>query len=401
MVQNKFILKGILIFYLFAFSEISAQNNSLFSPVIKVNNTVVTKFEYDQRVKFLSALKFPGDPNQVALTQLVEERLKQIEAQKLKITASESEIKDALERFSSRAKLSSVEFFAELKRLGIYSNTLRSYVETELIWQKVIKQRFLLQSEISDLQLKRASKMANFEDTVQVLLTEIIIPFTNQDINEKENIANQLKNIKSREKFSDAAKRYSKAPTAEFGGRIKWQNFKNLPEIIKPLVFNLSPGEVTEPIRLNSAIALFQLRDIREIKDKKKEVYFLDYITVDTTLSNLDYLKDIQNKFHNCADFTAAMKDETAIKLTRNKLFSEEVPNSLATLLANLDPNESEIVIDDEKPKLVRLCERNKAEKLIKEKIETDKNDLQTIRLKYLAKSFMETLKDNARIVVK
>ena len=35
------------------------------------------------------------------------------------------------------------------------------------------------------------------------------------------------------------------------------------------------------------------------------------------------------------------------------------------------------------------------------EKIETDKNDLQTIRLKYLAKSFMETLKDNARIVVK
>ena len=30
-----------------------------------------------------------------------------------------------------------------------------------------------------------------------------------------------------------------------------------------------------------------------------------------------------------------------------------------------------------------------------------DKNNLQTIRLKYLARSFMETLKDNARVVIK
>ena len=96
-------------------------------------------------------------------------------------------------------------------------------------------------------------------------MTEIIIPFSNQELREIENIAYQLKNIKSIEEFSNAAKIYSKAPTADLGGRIKWQNFNKLPEIIKPFIFNLSPGEVTEPIRLNTAIALFQLRDIREI----------------------------------------------------------------------------------------------------------------------------------------
>ena len=57
--------------------------------------------------------------------------------------------------------------------------------------------------------------------------------------------------------------------------------------------------------------------------------------------------------------------------------------------------------MDNEKPKLVRLCGRNKKEDLTKEKIENDKNNLQTIRLKYLARSFMETLKDNARVIVK
>jgi len=401
MVLNKTLITGVLILCLAIFSQARAQNNSLFSPVIQVNDTVITKFELDQRVKFLSALKFPGDPAKVAQTQLIEERLKQAEALKLKITSSEPEIEDALKRFSSRVKLSSDEFIAELNRLGIYSNTFRSYVESELIWQKIIKKKFVSQSKISDLQLKRANNIANFDETVQVLLTEIIIPFSNQELTEIENIAYQLKNIKSIEEFSNAAKIYSKAPTADLGGRIKWQNFNKLPDIIKPFIFNLSPGEVTEPIRLNTAIALFQLRDIREIKDKNTVVNFLDFITVDTTISNLDFLEDIQNKFYNCSDLTAGIGDQADVKLRRNKLFSEELSDSLATVLEKLDPNESEIIFNDEKPKLVRLCERNKKGNLSNEKFENNKKNLQTIRLKYLARSFMETLKDNARIVIK
>ena len=102
-------------------------------------------------------------------------------------------------------------------------------------------------------------------------------------------------------------------------------------------------------------------------------------------------LKKLTASFGNKADF----------KLIRSKLFSEQLSNSLATVLEKLDPDESEIIIDNEKPKLVRLCERNKKEELTNEKIENYKNNLQTIRLKYLARSFMETLKDNARVIVK
>ena len=100
MVLNKTLITGVLILCLVVFQQASAQNNSLFSPVIQVNDTVITKFEFDQRVKFLSALKFPGDPNKVAQTQLIEERLKQTEALKLKITASEPEIENEL-KFSA------------------------------------------------------------------------------------------------------------------------------------------------------------------------------------------------------------------------------------------------------------------------------------------------------------
>ena len=401
MVLNKILLTSILIFCTVGLSETKAQKNSIFAPVIQVNNTVITEFEFDQRVKFLSALKFPGNSHQLARTQLIEERLKQSESEKLNIIVSETEIEDALKRFASRTNLSVNEFIAELKKIGIYSETFRSYVETELIWQKVVRKKFGAQSNISNLQLKRSKSIAKYEDTVQVLLTEIIIPFSSQDIREKESIANRLKNIKAIEEFSNAARKHSKAPTANVGGRIKWQNFDTLPEIIKPIIFGLSPGEVSEPIRLPKAIALFQLRDIREKKDVKAQAELLDFVTVDSNLSNLKSLEYIKNNFHNCTDLAAKIADQVEFTLIRNKLFFEELPDTIAAVLENLDSNEAKIIIDDKKSKLVILCERNYQEKSTIETIENDKNVLQNTRLKYLARSLLETLKDNARIVIK
>ena len=401
MVLYKILLTSVLIFCFASFSKIKAQNNSLFLPVIQVNNTVITKFELDQRVKFLTALKFPGNPKQLARTQLIEERLKQTESEKLNIIVSEAEIEDALKRFASRANLSANEFIVELRRLGIYSETFQSYVETEVVWQKVVKKKFGAQSNISKLQLKRSKTLAKYEDTVQVLLTEIVIPFSNQDFIEKESIANQLRNIKTIEEFSDAARKHSKAPTASIGGRIKWQNFDTLPEIIKPVIFGLTPGEVSEPIRLQKAIALFQLRDIREKKDKKAQASLIDFITVNAKLSNLKSLKYIQSNFHNCNDLAATLGDRTDVTMIRRKLIFEDLPHTLAKLVNNLDPNESKIVFDKKNSRLVILCERNDQEKSTKETIEKDKYILQNTRLKNLARSFLETLKDNARIIVK
>ena len=61
----------------------------------------------------------------------------------------------------------------------------------------------------------------------------------------------------------------------------------------------------------------------------------------------------------------------------------------------------SKIIIDEEKLKLVILCERNYQENSTIKTNENDKNVLQNTRLKYLARNLLETLKDNARIVIK
>ena len=297
---NRSFIFSLLFLCLIDISKSKAHANFLFAATIQVNSSAITQFELDQRAKFLAALKFTGNHDELAQTQLIEERLKQTEAQKLNITASDMEIEDALKRFASRANLTVRDFIIELKRLEIYPNTFRSYVETEVIWQKLVNKKFGAQSSISNLQLKRAKSITKFEDTVQVLLTEIILPFSKVDLGEKKSLANQLKQIKSTEEFSNAARKYSKAPTATVGGRVKWQNFDRLPGIIKPLILGLSPGQVSEPIMLTQAIALFQLRDIREIKPDKTQLELLDFIKVQSDLSDLKYLSFFQDNFHFC-----------------------------------------------------------------------------------------------------
>ena len=398
MALNRSLIFGLIFLCLYAFSESKAQANFLLAAKIQVNNSVITQFELDQRAKFLGALKFTGNHSELAQTQLIEERLKQSEAQKLNISASDFEIEDALKRFASRANLTVKEFNKELKRLEIYPDTFRSYVETEVIWQKLVNKKFGAQSSVSNLQLQRAKSISKFEDTIQVLLTEIIIPFSKDDRSEKENLANLLKQIKSTEEFSNAAQKYSKAPTATVGGRVKWQNFDRLPGIIKPLILGLSPGQVTEPIMLTKAIALFQLRDIREIKTDRTKLELLDFIKVK---SDLKYLSLVQDNFHNCSDLEAIIGGQTEVTLTRKKLLSDEIPNTLVPVLDNLDLNESEIIVADGQSQLVIMCERNNQLNSTAETLEQDKNVLQTNRLKHLARSFLETLKDNARIVIK
>ena len=398
MALHRSLIFSLIFLCLYAFSESKAQADFLLAAKIQVNNSVITQFELDQRAKFLGVLKFADNHSELAQTQLIEERLKQSEAQKLNISASDVEIEDALTRFASRANLTVKEFNKELKRIEIYPDTFRSYVETEVIWQKLVNKKFGAQSSVSNLQLQRAKSISKFEDTIQVLLTEIIIPFSEDDLDEKERLANLLKQIKSTEEFSNAAQKYSKAPTATVGGRVKWQNFDRLPGIIKPLILGLSPGQVTEPIMLTKAIALFQLRDIREIKTDRTQLELLDFVKVK---SDLKYLLFVQDNFHNCSDLEAIIGDQTEVTLTRKKLLSDEIPNTLVPVLDNLDQNESEIIVEDGQSQLVIMCERNNQLNSTAQTLEQDKNVLQSNRLKHLARSFLETLKDNARIVIK
>lgn len=383
------------------FTATILHGKSLFSPIIEVNNLVITQFELDQRVKLVTELNLPGKPSLIAKEQLIEERLKQIEAGKLEIKVSDEELRIGLERFASRINLSVIELERKLILLGIYPTTLSTFIETEILWQKIINTKFDSISFISDQEIKRSLSRAKYEDSIQVLLTEIIIPNPNNDQNKLDELIKKLKGIKSIKEFSSAAKKYSVAPTASAGGLIRWQDFNALPEIVKSVVFGLSPTEVSEVIRLEKAIAIFQLRDIREITDNRNEVTSFGFMTVISSIADMTSLESIQDSYSTCADLKMLIGDKSEFKLKYTKDTVYNLSKQLVDILKNLDPTESKIVNYKGNRQLMVLCERNSNKNTQTGTSENVRNQLETIRLNNFAKSLINNLKDSARIVVK
>ena len=336
----------------------------------------------------------------LAKEQLIEERLKQIEARKLKIKVSDEELRIGLERFASRVNLSVNELDRRLILVGIYPSTLSTFIETEILWQKIVNKKFDTTSFISDQEVKRSQNRAKYEDSIQVLLTEIILPNADTAQYEVDDLIDKLSGIRSIEDFSSAAIKYSVAPTASSGGLIKWQNFNALPQIVKSAVFGLSPLEVSEPIRLEKAIAIFQLRDIREITPNKNELSSLGFITVTSNSADVNLLDSIQDSYSTCADLEMLIGNRSEFKLKYTKEITNSIPKQLSEILKNLDPTESKIVNYNGHRQLMVLCERNMTKDQQSGTSENIRMQLKTARLNKFAKGLINNLKDSARIVV-
>ncbi|MFN7001715.1 MAG: peptidylprolyl isomerase, partial [Elioraea tepidiphila] len=133
-----------------------AAAQDLFAPRLYVNDRVITEYEIMQRAMFLQVLRSPGNPEEEALKALIEDRLRQTEAERLKLTLSEEELRQGMEEFAARANLTADGLIAEFAKVGIAAETFRDFVSAGLLWRKAVRARFLGQVPISENDIDRA-----------------------------------------------------------------------------------------------------------------------------------------------------------------------------------------------------------------------------------------------------
>jgi len=371
-----------------------------FAPIIQVDDMLITQYEIDQRALFFELLNFPGNHKKEAEKSLINDRLKLKAAEKFGVEVNPAAVKIEMEMFAKRGNLTIDEFAKRLKKAGVDRITWESYVQTPILWLETVSRKFA--PEI-------ASSMANNDlinysasrSEIQVLLTEIIIPVQLGFEEEANQRIETLRRTKSLKKFSEAASKYSVAPTRDVGGKVKWQNLLDLPAVVKPLISGLSKGEVSEPLPIPGGIAIFQLRDIRESKYSQSNSKFVNYIefifkknkkTNDTLISNVLMCDDL---------YTFSNSIQQA-KISRNNVEENLLSKELKNILSELDENEFTIQDNDNfTSKVLMVCGRTEKENLSKSDISDISRRLANKRLSNLANSYLENLRQEARIVFK
>ena len=378
---------------------IAAQN--LFSAAILVNDQAITNYELKQRTMFLEALRFPGVPDELAPKQLIEERLKKAAADQLGIRVSEQELQFELESFAQRFNVAFDEFAAELERVGISADTPRAFIANQLLWRDVIRARFGAQANVDEAQVERSANADKSGSSIEVLLTEIIIamqPGQEQEVRER---ARELSKIRSVDAFSDAAREFSNAPTREFGGRVTWQKLDTLPGVLQPLIVGLAPGEVTDPLSIPNALALFQLRGIRETAYRRPLPDSVDYLRYALPKSELENINAIRANINHCDDLYGWAKGNPNHVLKRETVNRAEIDGPTRNILTNLDENEYVIATEGPTTTLIMMCNRSQILDLEEQDLAQIRDGLLNQRLGSYADSYLENLRDDARIVYK
>lgn len=320
-----------------------AAAQGLFAPVIMVNDQVITRYELEQRIEFLKLLRVPGNPQEMARKALIEDRLKLQAVASFGVEITDEEIESGIEELASRTDLSADEFVKALEQGGVSIETLRDFAKVNVAWRDMIRGLFLRQARPSNAEIDRAIG-ASGSGGVRVLLSEIVIPVTPQTIDQVDELAAQISQTKSFGAFSDAASKYSATQTRTNGGRMEWVNLNDLPQGLRPLILALTPGEVTDPIALAEAVALFQMRDIKESAvsaPRYSEIdYALYYLPGGRSPEALATAARLSKEVDNCDDLYGIAKDQPVTQLERLSKKPSEIPRDVAMELAKLDEGE-------------------------------------------------------------
>lgn len=378
----------------------------LFSPAIKVNDQVITNYELNQRALFAQILRAPGDPRKVARKQLVEDRLKLDAAQSLGISLSDQDILQGMTEFAGRANLSPEQFITEIGKAGVEAQTFRDFVRSGLIWRQVVRARFAGRVQVSDAEIDRALSSSGGGSSVRVLLSEIIMPATPRDLQRVQARAAEISQYTSEAQFSAAARRYSATPSRGRGGKLPWQKLEDLPPPLRPLVLALGPGEVTDPLPLPNAVALFQLRAIEETAYSPPSYSAIEYAAYympggrsEATLSKAASLKA---RVDTCDDLYGVAKGQPEEVLDRDALAPDQIPTDIALELAKLDPGEVSTTLtraNGQTLVFLMLCGRSATIAEEEPDRQAVLTSLRNRRLEQLANSYLEELRADARIV--
>ena len=376
-----------------------------FGPAITVNDKVITGYELDQRERMLRLFRAPGDPRRLAREQLIEERLKQDAAEAMGLSVPPEAVAAGMEEFAARADLTAEQFLSALQGGGVAEETFRDFVRNGVMWRELVRARFAGRVEVTEADIDRALASVSGSSNLRVLLSEIIMPAPPPEAAAVMARAERISQITSVDAFSAEARRHSATSSRERGGRLDWLPLSQLPPALQPIVLGLAPGQVTPPLPLDGAVALFQLRALEETGFQAPEIaaieyaeYFIDGGRSDAALAEAARLRA---RLDNCDDLYGVNKGQPDERLNRLTRSPADIPQDVAMELAKLDAGEVSTALtrnDGQTLVLLMMCGRTTAmaEDQDRERLRLR---LQNQRLESLANAYLAQLMADAHII--
>jgi len=203
-----------------------------------------------------------------ALEELIEERLKLQEAQRLGITVDEAQVDEIINNIAKRNKVSPEQFAQNLKRMGASIESMRARFRATLAWNAVVRRRFSALVSVSQREIDRmvSSAAGDAEDQVELRLHRITLPVTGKlDQKAMATRLDQAERIWRNFKGCATTAELAKAQGGTFED-LGARKPSSVPEPTRSLLLNAKDGEMVPPNMSSRGVELYAVCGRKVIK---------------------------------------------------------------------------------------------------------------------------------------
>ena len=238
--------------------------------VYKVNNQIITNTDIKKEFQYLISLNNQlknldkAKVLEVSKESALREKIKKIELAKFfDLETLDLNIDIYLRNFYKNLNIiSDSEFERYLKRNNMSLDYVKTKIQIEILWNKLIYDKYINQINVDRDELKKKLDKASSELNQKVYsLSEILFDNENNSSFEKklEDISESIREIG----FNNTANIYSISDSSKFGGKIGWIDEKKLSKKIVQVLQSLEAGQYTAPIQTGASYLILKIEEIK------------------------------------------------------------------------------------------------------------------------------------------
>ncbi len=241
-----------------------------FRPVATVNKSLITAYDVDQRARIIAALGAatggPDELGNLALDQLIEDRLKLQAATDVGLEPTPEVIAAGVAEIAGQLGVSAPEFRDRLRGAGVSDQAIADLVTGQMLWREVVRERFRGRVELGEAEIDAEIALRAGGGLQSFRFTEIGLPFRDGGRTEAETraLADRLhRELSAGGDFEAAVATYSRAPSVPQGGDVGWVAEEDVPPPLLRQIAALPVGAVLPPQAVPGGLAILRLADRR------------------------------------------------------------------------------------------------------------------------------------------
>lgn len=267
-----------------------------------VNGVPITSYDIDRRAAFVRLQRKPGNAQQVARQEMIDQTLRAVEMRRLGINVPDRAVEDAFANFARSNRMSTQQLEQVLAQAGVTARHFKEFIRVQIGWGQALQARYRATGRLSETDVvQRMLQQGGQKPVATEYMLQQVIFVVPQAERSKKLAARKREAEALRNRFQDCGS------TREFARGLLDVTVRDLGRVLEPqlppdwekLIKETKSGQATRVRETDRGVEFIGICSTREVSDDRvAQLVFQSEQTGDKAAEkvNEEYMAELKQK---------------------------------------------------------------------------------------------------------